>query len=194
MSDTRRELLKSIALATLAGSVPAEAAQHVHQAASEAKKAPGGYQPKAFTAAEFKSVQVLAELIVPGATAGNAAEFIDLLASNSERMKSAWTGGLAWIDRRMERDTQKSFTTATPDQQKALLDVIAYRKNASTGDNAPGVRFFDLARRMVVDAYYTSAAGIKEVGYQGNKGMSQFQVPKEALEYAINRSPFKSQG
>ena len=193
MSDTRRDLLKSIALATLAGSVPADAAQHVHDATAEARKAPGGYQPKAFTASEFKTVQILAELIVPGAALGNAAEFVDLLASNSDRMKAAWTGGLAWIDRRSERDAQKSFAAATGDQQKALLDVIAFRKNAARDGNAPGVQFFDLARRMIVDAYYTSAAGIKEIGYQGNKGMSQFQVPKDALTYALNRSPFKDQ-
>ncbi len=60
-----------------------------------------------------------------------------------------------------------------------MLDRIAYKKN-ETPELAAGIRFFAWARRMTVDAYYTSAAGIKEVGYMGNKGMTEFKVPQEA--------------
>ena len=55
---------------------------------------------------------------------------------------------------------------------------------------APGIKFFAWLRRMTVDAYYTSAAGIKEVGYMGNRGMKEFKVPQEAIDYAVKRSPF----
>ena len=55
---------------------------------------------------------------------------------------------------------------------------------------AVGARFFDWARKMTVDAFYTSAIGIKDLGYLGNKALSKYEVPKEALEYAIKRSPF----
>jgi hypothetical protein len=41
---------------------------------------------------------------------------------------------------------------------------------------------------MVVDAYYTSAIGVKDVGYMGNKGMSEFTVPVSALNWAVKRS------
>ena len=70
-----------------------------------------------------------------------------------------------------------------------MLDKIAYRKNR-TPELAQGVRYFDWARRMTVDAYYTSAAGIREVGFKGNKGMAKFTVPQEAIDYAMKRSPF----
>jgi hypothetical protein len=43
---------------------------------------------------------------------------------------------------------------------------------------------------MTVDAYYTSAAGIKEVGFMGNRAIKEFKVPQEAIDYAIKRSPF----
>ena len=43
---------------------------------------------------------------------------------------------------------------------------------------------------MTVDAYYTSAAGIKEVGYLGNRALREFKVPQEAIDYAVKRSPF----
>ena len=41
---------------------------------------------------------------------------------------------------------------------------------------------------MTVDAYYTSAAGIKEVGFMGNKWLTEFKVPQGAIDYAVKRS------
>lgn len=188
MSDTsRRDLLRNVGLAAVLGGLPAEAAQHVHSMAS-AEKAAGPYVPKGFNADEFKLVQALAELIVPGASKGNAAEFIDLLASANPDLKAAWTGGMAWMNRWMERSHQTGFLTAKPEQQTALLDIIAFRKNAAT--HGAGVRFFDVARKMTVDAYYTSAAGIQEIGYLGNKGASEFKVPQVCYDHAMKRSPF----
>ena len=69
-----------------------------------------------------------------------------------------------------------------------MLDLIAYRKNESA-PVGPGIRFFDWARRMVVDAFYTSPAGVKDVGYLGNTAVAKFEVPQEALDYALKRSP-----
>jgi len=43
---------------------------------------------------------------------------------------------------------------------------------------------------MAVDGYYTSAAGIKEIGYMGNKASKEFHVPQEAIDYAVKRSGF----
>lgn len=190
----RRDLLRGLAAAAILGDMPAGAAQHVHSMATTEKAATGGvYKPKAFTAAEFKTIQLLCEQIIPGASKGNAAEFIDLLCSEGQELRAHWTGGLAWIDRRMERQFGKSFTAAEAGQQTALLDVIAYRKNSRPETN-PGIRFFDLARRMTVDAFYTSVVGIAEIGYKGNGAMTKFQVPKEAIEYALARSPFKQDG
>ena len=52
-----------------------------------------------------------------------------------------------------------------------------------------GVRFFDWVRKMSVDAYYTSEIGIKDLGYAGNLALSEYIVPQEAIDYAMNRSP-----
>jgi hypothetical protein len=70
-----------------------------------------------------------------------------------------------------------------------MLDVIAFRENNSPELGA-GIQFFDWARRLVVDAYYTSPVGIKGVGYIGNSAMSTFNVPQAAVDYALKRSPF----
>jgi gluconate 2-dehydrogenase gamma chain len=184
----RREMLIGIAAAALAGPLELEAAQSVHSAAGEDAKAGGGvYQPKALTRHEFDSLGKLCELIVPGAGKGGAAEFIDLLSSQNPEMMAIYTGGLAWLDFAMKRPYSVSFLSASVEQRKAMLDQIAYRRN-STPELAAGIRFFDFARRMTVDAYYTSPAGIKELGYMGNKGMKDFSVPAEAVAYAVGRS------
>ena len=187
--STRREILQSIAAAALAGPLSAQQARHVHQQTARVTAASGGvYHPKALTAHEFRSLERLCELIVPGASKGQAAEFIDLLSSGNPELAAIYTGGLAWLDHHMERAQKTSFLDAHPQDQNALLDQIAYRQN-STPERAAGIHFFDWARRMTVDAYYTSAAGIDELGYLGNKSVVEFKVPQQAIDYALDRSP-----
>lgn len=189
--STRREMLRKIAAAALAGPLAARPAQHVHQAVAKEREGSGGvYQPKALTAREFSSLQMLCELIVPGAAKGQAAEFIDLLSSQNRELAAIYTGGLAWLDDTMKYRVKATFLAARPADRAALLDQIAYRRN-STRDLAAGIRFFEWARRMTVDAYYTSAAGVEELGYLGNKGMTEFKVPQTAIDYALTRSDLR---
>ncbi|HBY63622.1 MAG TPA: hypothetical protein DEH78_27670 [Solibacterales bacterium] len=164
MSETtRRDALRTIGVTFAAAGTVSEAdGQHVHHEAAEAKKAAAGvYKPRVFTVHEWKTLSRLADLIVPpdgvspGATAAGAPEFIDLLASANERLRTIFTGGLGWLDRESEKRHQALFVNAKPEQQAALLDLIAYRKNGE-GDASlrPGIAFFDWARRMTVDAFY----------------------------------------
>ena len=66
-SIDRRQAIRSLALAlTAAGTLDLDAAQHVHDATSAEKKAAGGaYKVKAFQPHEYKTIQRLAEIIVP---------------------------------------------------------------------------------------------------------------------------------
>ncbi len=190
MSVSRREVLARIAAAAMAGPVGLEAAQHVHEEAAEAAATAGGiYKPKALTQHEFDTLKTLCEIIVPGASKGGAAEFIDLLSSQNPDMLAIYTGGIGWLDEEMRRQYRADFLTATAAQKTEMLDKIAYRKNR-TPELAPGITFFNWARRMTVDAYYTSPAGIKEVGFKGNGAVKEFKVPQEAIDYAVKRSPF----
>src|SRR5258707_5293350 len=192
---SRRDLLRNVALAATLGGLDTASAQHVHQMATEDKTKTGGvYQPKGLNAHEYKTVQRLSDLIIPadavskGALDAGAPEFIDLLSSQNPEMQAIYTGGVEWLDREMEKRYKTAFVDAKPDQQTAMLDLIAYRKNDSL-ELGPGIRFFSLMRNMVVDAFYTSPIGVKDVGYMGNKGMTKFEVPAEAIAYAVKRSP-----
>jgi gluconate 2-dehydrogenase gamma chain len=198
MSETRRELLQrigaSITVAAGAGLLTAQDAQHVHQAVAQ-DKAAGPYKPKALTAHEYATLRHLADLIIPadehskGALEAGSADFIDFLCAASDEMRDIYTGGLGWLDEQMShRYNGKSFLDAAPEQQTAMLDLIAWRKNDSP-ELGPGVQFFSWCRRMVADGYYTSPIGMKELGYMGNSAVSEFSVPQAALDYALKRSP-----
>jgi len=193
---TRRNWLTLAGASYLAGALDLEAARRVHHAAANAKKSGGVYQPKFFQPQEFRSLTILADMIVPadaeskGALDAGAPEFIDLLCSQNEELATIYTGGLAWLDAEMQRRFSHGFADATAEQRLELLNLIAYRKNNSP-EFGPGIRFFSWARKMVVDAYYTHPVGIAQVGYMGNSGMTKFQVPAAAIEYALKRSPFQ---
>jgi hypothetical protein len=205
MSDhtvSRRELFRNLGVsAALAGPgaslVSAQVAQHVHETVAQEKAAApkGEYTPKCFTAHEFKTLQRLSDLIIPadehssGALQAGAADWIDYMASNSPKLAQIFTGGIGWLDHHMQQHHAVDFADAKPEQQTAILDVIAYHRN-ETSENFPGIHFFGWARNLVTDAYYTSPIGIKELGYMGNSAMSEFHVPEEALQYALKRSPF----
>jgi hypothetical protein len=218
----RRTIIKGIALAlTSMGVLDLDAAQHVHTETA-AEKAKGDYKVKEFLPAEYKTVQRLAELIVPkddvsgSALDAGAPEFIDLLCSQNETLAAIFHGGLAWLDAEMRKRYQATFANAAAGQQTAMLDALVSagrlegaRKSEAlvysnsptykdfsgytvnpVNDLGPGVVFFDWARKLTVDAFYTSPIGIKDLGYKGNSAYSRYEVPKEAMEYALKRSPF----
>ena len=130
MPLTRRSVLAKIATAAMAGPLGLEAAQHVHEAAAAAAATTGGlYKPKALTQHEFDTLKTLCEIIVPSASKGGAAEFIDLLSSQNPEMAAIYTGGIAWLDDAMKRHYHADFLAAKAEQRTEMLDKIAYRKN-----------------------------------------------------------------
>src|SRR5688500_3907305 len=150
LDHSRRELLQRVGLA-LAGTqlLSAQDTQHVHEAVAKDKVTPKGpYRPKALTAHEYATLRRLADLIFPaderskGALEAGSADFIDFLCAASDEMKEIYTGGIAWLDNEMRRrNSGKDFLASPPAQQTALLDLIAYRQNASPALN-PGIQFF----------------------------------------------------
>ncbi|MGI8989587.1 MAG: gluconate 2-dehydrogenase subunit 3 family protein [Bryobacteraceae bacterium] len=192
---SRRDLLKtisgSIVLTTGGlGVLTPALAQHVHQALAEDKSLNGGteYKPKFLNAHEFATLRRLADLIIPGALDAGAAEYIDFMCSRNSDLGAIFSGGIGWLDEDMQHRYDTTFVDAKPAQQTAVLDAIAFTKNDSPA-TGPGIRFFAWARNMVVDAYYTSPVGIKDIGFMGNAVLSSFSVPEEAVEYALKRSP-----
>jgi len=201
MSDiSRRDAVRRLGLVLMTtGLIDRVSAEELHQMTGAAS-AGGAYTPKALSSQAYKTLERLTDLIIPvepaaaeggtgkpGAVAAGAAAWIDMMASENEQLKGIYTKGLAWLDTAMAGRGAKDFLSATPAQQTALLDLIAYRKNQSP-ELAPGIEFFTWARRMTVDAFYTSAIGIKDIDYQGNTHLTSYPAPTEAITYALKRS------
>ena len=184
---SRRDVLKSLAVSAAATSVlrviPAHAAQMAHQmiAAEKAAAPAKAYAPKFFSAHDYKTLQALCQTIIPadsdsgGATEAGAPEFIDLPTSENNDYQVTLGGGMMWLDGTCSDRYGKVYLECTPEQQKEILDKIAYRKNALTDTSLnQGVAFFSFLRNMTADGFFTSKIGIQYLGYIGNTFLKEF--------------------
>ena len=196
MSDiSRRDALRRVGLVLMTtGLIDRIAGAEVHEMAGQARAAAGGaYAPKALSAHEYATLDALTDLVIPvengkpGAVAAGAAAWIDMMASENDQLKGIYTKGLAWMDTAMAGRGAKDFVSATPAQKTELLDLIAFRRN-QTPELAPGIEFFIWARRMTVDAFYTSEIGIRDIDYRGNTHLDSYPAPTEAIAYALKKS------
>lgn len=185
MSISRREVLKSLAIGAAATSVlrtiPAQAAEYAHHMVAAEKAATKAYAPKFFAAHQYKTLQTLCQTIIPadsdsgGAIEAGAPEFIDLLTSENSEYQVKLGGGLMWLDSTCSDRYGNLYLDCSPQQQKEILDQIAYRNNAMTDARlSQGVDFFSFLRNMTADGFFTSEIGIKYLGYQGSAFLKEF--------------------
>lgn len=186
-SLSRRTILKSLTIGAVAGSVlrviPLEAAEYAHSMIESEKTdaRTGAYTPKFFDAQQYKTLQSLCETILPadadsgGAIEAGAPEFIDLLTSENEEYKAKLAIGLKWLDSTCTARFGKAYLDCTPQKQKEILDLIAYRKSVEQDESlSQPVEFFSFLRKFTADGFFTSKIGIKYLGYKGNTYLSEF--------------------
>ena len=185
MSISRRDVLKSLTMGAAATSVlrviPAKAAEYAHHMVAAEKAATKVYAPKFFPAHEYKTLQTLCQTIIPadggsgGAIEAGAPEFIDLLTSENTEYQRQLSGGILWLDSTCSDRYGKAFLDCTPQQQKEILDQIAYRNNALTDPSiSQGIEFFSFLRNITTDGFFTSEIGIKYLGYIGSAFLKDF--------------------
>jgi gluconate 2-dehydrogenase gamma chain len=187
MSISRRDILKSLTIAAVGGSVlrviPLEAAEYAHRMVRAEKSAAAdqAYAPKFFSAHAYKTLQALCQAIIPsdedakGAIEAGAPEFIDLITSENKDYQVWLGGGLMWLDNTCMDRYGKAYLDCTPAQQKEILDLIAYRKNAKQYPGlGQGIEFFSFLRKLTADGYFTSEIGIEYLGYIGNTFLKEF--------------------
>src|SRR5260370_8222527 len=164
---SRRDILKSIAYGAAATSVlrviPAQAAEYAHHMiAAEKTAAPGkAYTEKFFSPYDYKTLQTLCHTIIPadadsgGAIEAGAPEFIDLLTSENQDYQRILGGGLLWLDSTCSDRYEKGYLDCSPEQQKQILDLISYKKNAIANPALnPGLEFFSFLRHMTSHCFF----------------------------------------
>ena len=187
---SRRDVLGLLALTPLTTALhwSPEAVARAQAVAARAVAAPADIELKFFTPQEFETVKVLADLIIPkdersgSATEAGAPEFMDYILSEYPDNQVAVRGGLAWLDNEMrDRTDGKTFIAATPAQQTALLDDLAFPARAKP-ELSHGVEFFTRFRDMTASAFFSSKMGVADLRYLGNTFVTQWDgCPPAAL-------------
>jgi gluconate 2-dehydrogenase gamma chain len=146
------------------------------------------FQPKALDPHQWQTVRVLCDLIIPAdqisgsATQAGVPEFIDdWLDIKGGDLLAEIRSGLTWLDTECSQSFGHHFTDCTNDQQRHILDRIAYPQKAAPED-ASAVEFFNHLRDLVVSGFYTSAIGIADLPYLGNEPQSEWHgCPEDVL-------------
>jgi hypothetical protein len=146
----------------------------------------GAFQPAFFQPNEYRGiVQFVAGLLgetLDAAIVHEIAEWIDLTVSESAAVRAAARAlspahrtlavhyyGAESVRKLEEFDAQKvvreglAWMEANPLSQAEFNEIMAGSKT----DNTP-TRFFSYLKERVIDGFYTSRAGLDELGYRGN--------------------------
>ena len=172
----RRAVLQTLLGGVGAGlAVPAlgEAQHPVHQhldnaagvAQAQKKAAAAAYKPEFLDAHQMKTLEVLAEAIVPGSTAARVAPFLDqLLAVESAQSRRAFLGALGAFDMAAIERHGTPWTSITAPQRDAVLQDASGAEPAGSTLQAA----FRNLKGWIAGAYYSSEPGMRELGWTGN--------------------------
>jgi gluconate 2-dehydrogenase gamma chain len=142
---------------------------------------------KFFTNPELKTIQVLADYIIPadskhgGATEAKVVDFIEFIVKDMPQHQTPMRGGLLWLDVQCQKRFGKTFVLAAKPQQTEMLDLIAYPQQAKP-EMSQGVSFFNLMRNLTATGYFTSKIGLDCLGYVGNQPNNWNGPPAEVLK------------
>lgn len=179
----RRDMLKVFSAVPAAALVPLGTAMAAPDKAAggATARAASGYQSKVFNNHEWETIKVLSDLIIPAdersgsATQAGVPEFIDdWLDFRGGRLKAEILGGLTWLDLECNRQFDHDFIGCTRAQHKKILDRIAYPDKAAPED-LNYVAFFNRLRDLVVGGFFSSEEGVKDLPYQGNQMVANWE-------------------
>ena len=198
MTMRRREMIEILlGTAGAAVAVPGLAAEHPFQshvhdhtaiAQADARATAADWKPEFLGAHEFKTLDSLAERILPGASKTKTAQFIDqLLAVESEGNRRDFMNALGAFERRALEQTRRSWVALSPSEQEAILTEASTMESGVPIEQpwAPGrpaevaqppvreIRLtlrdhFELLKGWIAGSYYSSEIGMKELGWTGN--------------------------
>ncbi len=141
-----------------------------------------------FNAHEMDTIAALSTVILPpkephgGPIEAGVPEFVEFMGKDVPELQTTLLGGLMWLDHKSNTEYGTEFKSATLEQQKAILDPIAFHDmEVPLDQQALEIQFFYLMRGLTVTGYYTSKVGIEDLGYKGNQPNVWDGVPEDVL-------------
>jgi hypothetical protein len=190
MSDVnRREALQVLGgIPLLAAGLTPDLVRRATLATRESRESGVPFTPKFWTAHELATVNVLVDLIIPrddrsgSATEAGVPQFMDFILDENKDMRTAYRGGLAWLDGESLRRFTKSFVEASDAQRRQILDDLAWPKKARP-ELSNGVAFFNKFRDFTASGFFSSKVGVADLQYIGNQFVMEWKgCPPEALK------------
>lgn len=158
---------------------------------------PGELWPLTFTSAQRRLVATLADIVIPAdpqspaASAVGVVDFVDEWVSapypQSQRDRPVVLEGLAWLDAESTRRFGNGFVALAVAEQSRICDDICVPARA-TPERRTAAHFFARFRDLTAGAFYSTAAGRKDLGYIGNVPLTHFDGPPAALLAKLNLS------
>ncbi len=141
------------------------------------------YVPQFFKPNDFKTVELLIEMILPtddkpGAKEAKVASYIDFVVFSAREFEPSlqreWSDGLVFLDRESQKQFGKVFRIALMAERENLLTEMSLPER-DPGARHEGYGFFRLVKNMTVEGFYTSRIGLIDVlDFQGMNYMSEF--------------------
>lgn len=186
----RRKVLQLLGSAPVAAGfawTEAEAFEAQRRTQQARRPAAPAFKPKFFTAHEFATITLLAEIIIPkdersgGATEAGVPAFMDFMMIDQPARQVPMRGGLAWLDQECNGRFNKTFLASTDAERRQVLDEISGLEPARP-DQSHGLAFFRSFRDLTSTGFWTSMMGINDLKFMGNVFVAEWNgCPPEAL-------------
>jgi Gluconate 2-dehydrogenase subunit 3 len=126
------------------------------------------HRPLFLSAAQFAALDRIAEAIVPGSRKAQSAAFIDLLLSvDSEKPRQELAESLAALEAAANQTSRKSMVAMTDADLKVTIETAAVK-------DSPNYAHFENLKGWAVAAYYSSEAGMRELGWTPDRVFSSY--------------------
>ena len=176
----RRELLRN-SLLTIAGAasvnVPVEALVFASGDDASRELARPDWKPAFLSAQQNETLIALSETIIPatdtpGAKAALVNRFLDLVLSVLQpETQREFLDSLAWFDTGAMARYNANFVNLSDDEKQDFLNLVAWPHTqvrwGETDGNFAGHEHFERMNGWIASAYYSSSAGLKELGWDG---------------------------
>jgi hypothetical protein len=187
---TRRKMVRRLLAGAGAGAAwPLVAASHpiyahlTNEAIFEEAETLGAvdWKPLFLSAQQDETLIALAEAIVPGSKMAQVNRFIDLLLSvDTDQHKKSFADALEAFEAQSQKRFGKGFPSLDAGQQNGLLADAAIgltQKQSSGGAEKDGTALhehFENLKGWISGAYYSSEAGMRELGWTGDYAFASF--------------------
>ncbi len=134
--------------------------------------------PRTLTDRQRDTFAALADLLIPAegqwpaATEVGVVDVLDEWVSapypEQQEDRKVLLAGIDWCDATARQHFGVAFKNAAQHDQLELIEPIANGDTAAASQHPGPTAFFVRIRELTTGAYYTSPAGVRELGYQGN--------------------------